>query len=231
MALHDEGKWHETLQALRIQLHRGMDGAIASQQRKLGLEYGINFGVNILRLRELAKSLPKEDELANLMWAKDVREMKLLSLMIRVPSSLSVQEALKLARETETLEVAEQLVFILLQRVPNRGELLKALFSDHSLSASASRAIPYLLLGRLAQDDSVSVAYLEGISQRIVADFSDASLGLHSIIYNTLQRLAYDRPDCATILRGVCEQTLMGNCCVAHALAKDIIQIIEEESV
>lgn len=45
----------------------------STNQRKMGLNYGINFGVNLLRLHEIAKSLPTDEELADLMWQKEVQ--------------------------------------------------------------------------------------------------------------------------------------------------------------
>lgn len=206
-----------------------MDGETSSHQREMGLDYGINFGVNLLRLREMAQTLPKEQELANLMWSKNVREMKLLSLMLRNPEELSIEQALLLSAEVETLEVGEQLVFRLLRFVPFASKLLSQLFSKRYVPSTPPAIVPYLLLNHLSSDERLTVDLFEELKPMIVEDFSAPDFYLPTIIYNALQRLVYDRPDID--VRQICEEVLTNNSETAKALARDLITIIKEEEV
>lgn len=225
---HNEGKWHDTLQQLRLQLRRAMDGETSSYQRQMGLDYGINFGVNILRLREIAQTLPQEQELADLMWSKNVREMKLLSLMLRHPEELTMEQALRLSAEVETLEIAEQLVFRLLRFVPFSSKLLSALFSERYNPSPPSAAVPYLLLNHLSSDDRLTAEQFGELRPIIIEDFTVSDFYLPSIIYNALQRIVYTRPDLD--VREICEKVLSSDNETAKTLATDIMTIIKEEA-
>lgn len=226
---HDEDKWHDTLQQLRIQLRRAMDGETSSHQRNLGLEYKINFGVNILRLKAIAETLPNDQELADLMWSKDVREMKLLSLFLRQPSTLTTTEALKLTSEVPTLEVAEQLVFRLLRFVPFAPSLLSTLFEQRYAPNTPPAVVPYLLLNHLTNDERLTPELFDRLSPMIIEDFSECSKYLPTIIYNALQRIVYNRPDLN--VRTICEEVCSKGDMVVVGLATDIITIIEEQGV
>lgn len=224
---HDEGKWHDTLQQLRIQLRRAMDGETSTNQRQMGLDYAINFGVNLLRLREMAKSLPKDPELADLMWSKEVREMKLLALMIRRPEELSMAQALQLSREVNTLELAEQLVFLLLRFVDFAPKLLLELFDQQFAPDTPSAVVPYLLLNHISNDERLTKEQFEELRPKIIEGFAAPDFYLPSIIYNALIKIVYDRPDFDVLQ--ICEEVLESDSDTAKALATDLINIIEEE--
>lgn len=224
---HEEEQWHETLQQLRIQLRRGMDGETSTQQRQLGLNYYINFGVNLLRLKDLAKSLPHDEELADLMWSKDVREMKILSIMIRSVEKLSLEKALKLIEGVDTLELAEQLVFRLFRSVPYRIALLEALFEERLLATSHAAAIPYLLLSHVASDSDLTASVFDKLSPMIIQDFTASDFIHPMVIYNSLLRIAYDRTD-IDITSIVSEVATYGNE-TSKAYAKDILNLIQEK--
>ncbi len=226
IAEQSEGKWHETLQQIRLQLRRGMDGETSTNQRKMGLEYEVNFGVNLLRLQELSKSLPKEEELADLMWHKKVREMKLLSLMIRSTDTLTMEQALSLADEVETLEVAEQLVFRLLRRTPFAAELLYSLFERKYDRHTPSATLPYLLLNHLACEESVTATLLKQATPQIVSDFLAPNFYSSSVIYHALVKVASLRPDID--LSPLCHELLLKAKGTSQELAQQLIELTQE---
>lgn len=221
-----EGKWHETLQQIRLQLRRGMDGETSTNQRKMGLDYEVNFGVNLLRLQELAKSLPKE-ELADLMWHKKVREMKLLSLMIRSVDTLTMDQALTLADEVETLEVAEQLVFRLFRRAPFAAELLSTLFERKYDRHTPSATLPYLLLNHLAGEEGVTATLIEQATPQIVADFVAPDFYSSSVIYHALVKVASLRPDID--LTPLCNELLSKGEGTSKELAQQLVELAQEQ--
>lgn len=222
-----EGKWHETLQQIRLQLRRGMDGETSTNQRKLGLDYEVNFGVNLLRLQELAKSLPKEEELADLMWHKKVREMKLLSLMIRSVDTHTMDQALTLADEVETLEVAEQLVFRLFRRAPFAAELLSTLFERKYDRHTPSATLPYLLLNHLACEEGVTATLIEQATPQIVADFVAPDFYSSSVIYHALVKVASLRPDID--LTPLCNELLSKGEGTSKELVQQLVELAQEQ--
>lgn len=159
---HSEGRWHELLTSVRVQLKRGMDGEVAKSMRDKGVDYGINFGVNLLRLREIGQSLPQCEELFNIMWPKRVREMKLLSLYTLPDEYVTVERCLVLVEECPTVEVSEQLVTLVLMRRPKVAEkVAKKLWKDSDKYPSAQvQLIPYIILARMAMGEKISIGIL-----------------------------------------------------------------------
>ena len=58
---------HETIQQIRADLRRSMNGVASKSMREKGLNYKLNFGVDIPRLREFAKRYPVDAQLAELL--------------------------------------------------------------------------------------------------------------------------------------------------------------------
>lgn len=224
-----EGKWHETLNQIRLQLLRGMDGETSTNQRKMGLNYGINFGVNLLRLREIAKSLPTDEELADHMWQKDVREMRLLSIMIRPAESLSLDKAIALAHEADTLEIAEQLVFLLFRNSHFALELMTQLFSERLTPSSATALIPYLLLNHSVSDEQLTPTLFEGIQRYIVEDFTNSGFCSPNVIYNALLKTVTERPDIH--ITPLLEQVASEGTKESQSYARLLKEIAKEEQV
>ena len=223
----DEGKWHELLQNLRLRLRRGMDGDVSSQQRRSGLEYKVNFGVNILRLKEIAKSLPADQELADLMWSKEVRELRLLSIYIRPISSVSLEGATMLVHEVDTLEVAEQLSFSLLRQLPFAIPLLNSLFSSSIDPCTPVATVRYLLLNHLALDNALTPSLFREFSPHIIRDFTHPDFYSLTTLYNALQRIAYDRPDLP--LEDICNAVVANGNAQTKSLAMNLLSIITED--
>lgn len=146
-----DGKWHDVLNALRLQLRRGMNAEVADSMRNNGVRYGINFGVTLPILRQIAETLPKEKELAEVMWKKDVREMKLLAILLLEGYDLSLSELHAMALQSPTLEVSEQLVLRLVAPSPEKAEKLARQLLDEAHPADGETAtIPYIILTRMA---------------------------------------------------------------------------------
>lgn len=226
---HNEGQWHETLNQLRRRLRTRMDGDTSKAQRERGLEYGINFGVNILHLRELAKSLPPEPDLAEIMWDKEVREMQLLSLMILPKGEMNSETALKLTQEVRTLEVAEQLVHLQLRHLEYAPSLVQELFEERYEPSSVPAVVPYLLMMRTTQREEFTPERFKGISDFILQDLTSVDFAYPLVIFNALQRVALERPDFDLIplLESVLEQSEKES--VAYRMVCQLIEIIEEE--
>lgn len=198
-----DGVWHETLNSLRQQLRRHMDGDIAKQQREMGAGYRMSFGVALPHLQQIAKSLPQDSDLAQVMWQKEVREMKLLALMIYPTEKLTKEVALQWIAETKTQEVAEQLVMRQLRHAPFLLQLLEYLFLKMPARTKAEREgaeeaqpspyalmIRYLLLGHAALQQKLPPEGLKQIEPTLLEDLASQDLLLLSTINNTLIRLA-----------------------------------------
>ena len=95
-----------------------MDGAVAQSMRNKGVDYHLNWGVTLPRLREKANEIGKDYDLAIAMWKENVRECKILATMV-MPADVILPEVVDIWMEqTETVEIAEQAAMNLYQYLP-----------------------------------------------------------------------------------------------------------------
>jgi hypothetical protein len=95
-----------------------MDGSIAQSMRDKGVDYHLNWGATLLRLREKADEIGKNYDLAIALWKENVRECKILATML-MPADVILPEVVDIWMEqTETVEIAEQASMNLYQYLP-----------------------------------------------------------------------------------------------------------------
>ena len=99
-----------------------MDGAVAQSMRNKGIDYRLNWGATLPRLREKADEIGKNYNLAIALWKEDVRECKILATMLMPPEQMLPEVVDIWMEQTTTLEIAEQAAFNLYQHLPFAGE-------------------------------------------------------------------------------------------------------------
>jgi len=106
-----------------------MDGAVAKSMRDKGLNYKLNWGATLPRLRQMAEGIsvtqPSSYTLYDLsiaLWKEDVRECKILAAML-MPADKILPEVVDIWMEQiPSLEIAEQVSFQLWQHLPFAAE-------------------------------------------------------------------------------------------------------------
>ncbi len=112
MTIQDQVK--EIKQSFRLM----MDGAVAQSMRDKGLNYHLNWGATLPRLREKADEIGKNYDLAIALWKENVRECKILATMI-MPANEILPEVVDIWMEqVSSQEIAEQVAFNLWQYLP-----------------------------------------------------------------------------------------------------------------
>ena len=99
-----------------------MDGSVAQSMRDKGLNYHLNWGVTLPRLREEANEIGKSYDLAIALWKENVRECKILATMIMPPEEMLPEVVDIWMEQTDTLEMAEQAALNLYQHLPFAAE-------------------------------------------------------------------------------------------------------------
>ena len=188
--VYGEGKWHDRLNAIRQRLRKRMSGDVSKSMRDKGLQYGINFGVSLPDLREIAAEQPRDRSLADLMWTKEVREMRLLSLMIRPREELTRKDLLTLAGECRTIEEAEQFVTLLLI---GSGEEERV--ATEVAAKSPEVVLPWVVLTRLAVAGSASTRFVKHSLDRAEEVLSEERPLQATYILRALSRLAERQPE------------------------------------
>lgn len=95
-----------------------MDGAVAQSMRAKGLDYHLNWGATLPRLREKADEIGKHYDLAIALWKENVRECKILATMIMPPDEVLPEVIDIWMEQVPTQEIAEQASFNLFQYLP-----------------------------------------------------------------------------------------------------------------
>jgi hypothetical protein len=112
----------EQIKEIKQSFRQMMDGSIAQSMRDKGVNYHLNWGATLPRLKEKADEIGKDYDLAIALWKENVRECKILATMI-MPAEQMLPEVVDIWMEqTDSLEIAEQAAFNLYQHLPFAAE-------------------------------------------------------------------------------------------------------------
>lgn len=111
----------ENIRAIKKDLRLSMNGVVSTLQRNQGLNYKINFGVEIPRLKGIAAKYKKEEELAISLWNDNIRECKMLAIFL-LPEECYCNIAEKWIAEVPYTEIADHLAKEILCKIPEIAE-------------------------------------------------------------------------------------------------------------
>jgi hypothetical protein len=106
---------HQKLKEIKQSFRLLMNGEATRSMREKGIDYHLNWGVNILDLRKMAEEYGKDYHLAIELWKENIRECKILATMIMPPEEMPIEIVDLWMEQTPSLEVAEQAAFNLYQ--------------------------------------------------------------------------------------------------------------------
>ena len=99
-----------------------MDGMVATSMRQKGVDYKLNWGATLPRLKAKADEIGKNYDLAIALWKENVRECKILATMIMPADQMLPEVADIWMEQTDAQEIAEQAAFNLYQYLPYAPE-------------------------------------------------------------------------------------------------------------
>ena len=112
----------EKLKEIKQSFRQMMDGKVAQSMRDKGLDYHLNWGATLPRLREKADEIGKDYNLAIALWKENIRECKILATMVMPPNEVLPEVIDIWMEQTPTQEIAEQAAFNLYQYLPYAPE-------------------------------------------------------------------------------------------------------------
>lgn len=130
---------------IKREIARSMNGICAAKIRESGLGYKTTFGVDWVRLREIAAGYAKNYETAWSLWQSDVREHKLIATLLCPLDEMTRERLGEWMRGVFNRELAEILSFALLSR---KKELIPDLMLMAESDRDLERLTAYLALGR-----------------------------------------------------------------------------------
>ena len=112
----------EKVKEIKQSFRQMMDGAVAKAMRDKGVDYKLNWGATLPRLREMADEIGKDYDLAIALWKEDVRECKILATLL-MPADQMLPEVCDIWMEQmPSQEMAELTAFHLWQYLPYAPE-------------------------------------------------------------------------------------------------------------
>jgi hypothetical protein len=99
-----------------------MDGVVAQSMRDKGLNYHLNWGATLPRLKAKAEELGPDYDLAIALWKENVRECKILATMLMPPEQMLPEVCDIWMEQMPSQEIAEQAAFNLWQYLPYAPE-------------------------------------------------------------------------------------------------------------
>ena len=108
----------EQIKEIKRSFRQMMDGAVAQSMRDKGVDYHLNWGATLSRLRAKADEIGPNYDLAVALWKENVRECKILATMIMPPKEVLPEVIDIWMEQTPTQEIAEQAAFNLYQYLP-----------------------------------------------------------------------------------------------------------------
>lgn len=116
----------EQIKEIKQSFRQMMDGSIAQSMRDKGLNYHLNWGATLPRLRAKADELANSQELtansqydlAIALWKENVRECKILATMLMPPEKMLPEVCDIWMEQVPSQEIAEQAAFNLWQYLP-----------------------------------------------------------------------------------------------------------------
>ena len=176
----------ELIRKIRSDLRLAMNGVVSTSMREKGMDYKMNFGVDILTLRKMSSRYHASAELAEKLWETDTRELKILATMLYPVEEFSPKTADKWIAEIPNQEIREQLCMNLLQKVSFADELVRngILSNDESL-----RTTGFWLYSRLVISKSESLSKIDSVvvSEKAISDLNNPSVFVCQAAINALK--------------------------------------------
>lgn len=175
-----------TIRSIRNALRLSMNGVTAASMRDKGVHYRMNFGVDLMRIRQIADSYKVDEVLAEALWKEDVRELKILATMLYPTDRYTYETAQRWVEEIDNQELREQACRNLFQELPFAGLLV----NDWSCSSEDGiRTTGYWLFARLCITHSLDLVRVDNDSvlKLAVGNLKSESMLLRQAALNVLR--------------------------------------------
>lgn len=109
---------NEQLRNIKTQLRLSMNGVVSQSMREKGLNYKLNFGVELPRIKVIAEAYEKNHDLAQALWKENIRECKILAGMLQPVDTFFPEIADIWVEDISNIELAEMTCMHLFQHLP-----------------------------------------------------------------------------------------------------------------
>lgn len=115
---------------IKKELRASMNGILSARMREAGMPFKLIFGVELPRLQSIASEFPQDRELALCLWSQNIRETRLLAIMLMPPETFTPQTAKEWAEALQTAEEAQIMAMMLLPKTRFAKEICMDLLTE-----------------------------------------------------------------------------------------------------
>lgn len=123
-----EKQFKEILVKIRVL----MNGVTADLMNQRGANYQKNFGVSFTNLQTIASYYSSSVQLSQRLWQKDMRETKILSILLYPKDKLNIEESVLWVKQCPSIELVEYLCGYLLVYSPYVTEIIYRLSQSNT---------------------------------------------------------------------------------------------------
>ena len=178
----------ELIRNIRTDLRLAMNGIVSSSMRDKGMDYKLNFGVDVPRIKGIAAKYEPNANLAKELWRLDVRELKILSTMLYPLDEFKEKNANEWANEIPNQEIRENLCRNLLQELSYADELVQKWVEDSNESLRLTGYWLYVRLMMIEADVLERIKTMPIIEKALVDVHSEDNL-LSTAALNVLKQV------------------------------------------
>ena len=149
--------------ALLGRMRRERNGAVADTMRSWGRPCGLNYGVSLPTVRQIARAEGRDHALARLLWQQDVRELRLAALHLADPARLWEERTFWGAGIVDS-ELAEEAAFALLGLSDGFPQLFRAWI------AAPQPLLRYAVLLAAARSPQLGLEWLDPALEAVRAE-------------------------------------------------------------
>ncbi len=143
----------ERITKLIRSFRKQMNGETSEQMEKRGIHYNLNYGIGLVALREKAKSLPNDAELADRLWHRSIRETMILASLIIPKEEMTYERGVEWSTLIDNCELVEQTALNIFGKTPSAEKLVEEWFGSESVYL---RALAFYTLGWMFRFGEVS---------------------------------------------------------------------------
>lgn len=157
---------HETIKDIKGQFRLFMNGVVSQSMREKGLDYKLNFGIELPRLKEIAARYEKNHDVAQALWKENIRECKILAGLLQPIDTFFPEIADIWVEDMRYPEIAELTCMNLFQFLPYAsGKAFEWIADDREYFQFCG----FMLMARLLMKG-------EQLNERAEAEFLDQAL-------------------------------------------------------
>lgn len=162
--------------ALLGKIRKQMNGAVLDTFRYYGAKYGMNYGVALHSLRDMAREIGCDDELAHFLFRQQVRELQIIALWIADAETVTEEEFDFWANGIINSELAEQAAQGLLSKITPIDTLVDR------WCGSGNELLAYAALLAASRSDKISINILQSSVNKVITSFADNHLATQGVV-------------------------------------------------